>query len=223
MIYWQVPKTGTLDTTIGKTMGKKRYKSSTTTRNLRTLDKVLDLAWSRFTKVSSQERARWTVAVLTGVSETALLTLRVRATEARRPDGDHRRSDGDQTGRRHRRDYGKFGPPTPGHGAARPGVRQPTRGYLVDHRRPRCRARRGPADEFLPPRRRAWAPIPVAHRRSAAIIELRERLLPQSDRVSACAQSALDYSWMDRVDDTDGVFITAEGLLMYLQPADALG
>ncbi|MGE2716941.1 DUF1697 domain-containing protein [Mycolicibacterium litorale] len=41
VIYWQVPKSGTLDTTIGKTMGKKRYKSSTTTRNLRTLDKVL--------------------------------------------------------------------------------------------------------------------------------------------------------------------------------------
>jgi uncharacterized protein (DUF1697 family) len=41
VIYWQVPNKGTLDTTIGKTMGKKRYKSSTTTRNLRTLDKVL--------------------------------------------------------------------------------------------------------------------------------------------------------------------------------------
>jgi uncharacterized protein (DUF1697 family) len=41
VIYWQVPKTGTLDSTIGKTMGKKRYKSSTTTRNLRTVDKVL--------------------------------------------------------------------------------------------------------------------------------------------------------------------------------------
>ena len=41
VIYWQVPDTGTLDSTIGKTMGKKRYKSSTTTRNLRTVDKVL--------------------------------------------------------------------------------------------------------------------------------------------------------------------------------------
>jgi uncharacterized protein (DUF1697 family) len=41
VIYWQVPKTRTLDTTIGKTMGKQRYKSSTTTRNLRTLDKIL--------------------------------------------------------------------------------------------------------------------------------------------------------------------------------------
>lgn len=41
VIYWQVPKHQTLDSTIGKTMGKKRYKSSTTTRNLRTLAKVL--------------------------------------------------------------------------------------------------------------------------------------------------------------------------------------
>lgn len=41
VVYWQVPKSGTLDSTIGKTMGKKRYKASTTTRNLRTLDKVL--------------------------------------------------------------------------------------------------------------------------------------------------------------------------------------
>jgi uncharacterized protein (DUF1697 family) len=41
VIYWQVPKGSTLDSAIGKTMGKQRYKSSTTTRNLRTLDKVL--------------------------------------------------------------------------------------------------------------------------------------------------------------------------------------
>jgi uncharacterized protein (DUF1697 family) len=41
VIYWQVPKNQTLDSTIGKTMGKKRYKSSTTTRNMRTLAKVL--------------------------------------------------------------------------------------------------------------------------------------------------------------------------------------
>jgi uncharacterized protein (DUF1697 family) len=37
VVYWQVPK----GSTIGKTMGKPRYKSSTTTRNLRTLAKVL--------------------------------------------------------------------------------------------------------------------------------------------------------------------------------------
>jgi uncharacterized protein (DUF1697 family) len=41
VIYWQVPKKATLDSAIGKTMGKKRYKSATTTRNLRTVEKVL--------------------------------------------------------------------------------------------------------------------------------------------------------------------------------------
>ncbi|MBW0015231.1 DUF1697 domain-containing protein [Mycobacterium sp.] len=41
VVYWQVPKGSTMDSTIGKTMGKPRYKSSTTTRNLRTLSKVL--------------------------------------------------------------------------------------------------------------------------------------------------------------------------------------
>ncbi|OBH87589.1 DUF1697 domain-containing protein [Mycobacterium sp. E2989] len=41
VVYWQVRKGATLDSTIGKTMGKPRYKSSTTTRNLRTLAKVL--------------------------------------------------------------------------------------------------------------------------------------------------------------------------------------
>ena len=41
VIYWQVPRSKSLQSAMGKTMGKKRYKSSTTTRNLRTLDKVL--------------------------------------------------------------------------------------------------------------------------------------------------------------------------------------
>ncbi|ART68641.1 pyridoxamine 5-phosphate oxidase [Mycobacterium dioxanotrophicus] len=41
VLYWQVARHATLNSTIGKTMGKKRYKSSTTTRNLRTVEKVL--------------------------------------------------------------------------------------------------------------------------------------------------------------------------------------
>lgn len=41
VVYWQVPKGSTLDSTIGKTMGDKQYKPSTTTRNLRTIDKLL--------------------------------------------------------------------------------------------------------------------------------------------------------------------------------------
>lgn len=54
------------------------------------------------------------------------------------------------------------------------------------------------------------------------VIALREELLPPSPRITNIAQSALDYSWMDRIDATEGVFITAEGLLMYLQPDDAM-
>lgn len=41
VLYWQVPKSQTLSSPIGKTTGKKRYKSSTTTRNLRTLHKLV--------------------------------------------------------------------------------------------------------------------------------------------------------------------------------------
>lgn len=41
VIYWQIPKGDTLTSTVGKTMGNKRYKSATTTRNLRTLYKML--------------------------------------------------------------------------------------------------------------------------------------------------------------------------------------
>src|SRR6202011_6185470 len=55
------------------------------------------------------------------------------------------------------------------------------------------------------------------------IIELRRTLLPRSPRTSVRPQSALDYSWMDTVDRAPGVFITIEGLLMYLQPDQALG
>lgn len=41
VLYWQVPRGDTLTSPIGKTMGDRRYRSSTTTRNLRTLGKVL--------------------------------------------------------------------------------------------------------------------------------------------------------------------------------------
>jgi O-methyltransferase involved in polyketide biosynthesis len=49
---------------------------------------------------------------------------------------------------------------------------------------------------------------------------LRERLLPRGDRQRLYAGSALDLAWMDEVDASNGVLITAQGLLMYLQPDD---
>lgn len=42
-----------------------------------------------------------------------------------------------------------------------------------------------------------------------------DRSPPTSDRLRYCAQSALDHSWMDLVDDSDGVLITAKGLFQY--------
>ncbi|WP_024441162.1 MULTISPECIES: DUF1697 domain-containing protein [unclassified Mycobacterium] len=41
VMYWQIPKGDTLTSAVGKTMSNKRYKSATTTRNLRTLNKML--------------------------------------------------------------------------------------------------------------------------------------------------------------------------------------
>jgi O-methyltransferase involved in polyketide biosynthesis len=55
------------------------------------------------------------------------------------------------------------------------------------------------------------------------VMELRRTLLPRNDRIVELARSALDRSWMDQVKTDNGVFITAEGLLMYLEPEDALG
>ncbi len=41
VIYWEVRKGRTLDSPFGKTVGQKRFQSTTTTRNLRTLRKML--------------------------------------------------------------------------------------------------------------------------------------------------------------------------------------
>lgn len=41
VLYWQVPKSHTLDSAVAKYSAKQRFKSCTTTRNLRTLNKLL--------------------------------------------------------------------------------------------------------------------------------------------------------------------------------------
>lgn len=52
------------------------------------------------------------------------------------------------------------------------------------------------------------------------MLDLRQRLLPTEPRILPLAVSALDRAWMDRVDPSRGVFITAEGLFMYLPRAE---
>jgi O-methyltransferase involved in polyketide biosynthesis len=169
-------------------------------------------------------------ATLTGVSETALLTLQVRANEARRPDSILDDPMAIQLVDSIDFDFAKFG-----HSRRQDmGLRSlafdgATRRYLADHpaatvvalaeglqtsfyRLSAGSPASGVSDRFR------WLTVDLP-----PMIELRGKLLPKSDRVEMCAQSALDYSWMDRVNTDDGVFITAEGLLMYLQPTEAMG
>jgi len=51
-------------------------------------------------------------------------------------------------------------------------------------------------------------------------LAVRERFLPATPRCRYIAKSALDLSWMDEIDPSRGVCVTAQGLLMYLEPAD---
>jgi O-methyltransferase involved in polyketide biosynthesis len=55
------------------------------------------------------------------------------------------------------------------------------------------------------------------------VVALQERLLPASDRRRAVGSSVLDGRWPDEVDASSGVLLTAQGLLMYLQPGEARG
>lgn len=51
-------------------------------------------------------------------------------------------------------------------------------------------------------------------------VALRRQVLPAHERMRTFAGSALDPAWLEQVDPANGVLITAQGLLMYLQPDD---
>ncbi|MDI1434337.1 class I SAM-dependent methyltransferase [Polyangium sorediatum] len=51
-------------------------------------------------------------------------------------------------------------------------------------------------------------------------IAVRERFLKANERCKHVSKSALDFSWMDEVDGSRGVFVTAQGLLMYFHERD---
>ncbi|AJT63392.1 hypothetical protein T261_1707 [Streptomyces lydicus] len=52
-------------------------------------------------------------------------------------------------------------------------------------------------------------------------LELRRRLLPHGERQRLVACDAREHRWMAGIDASRGVLVTAQGLLMYLQPAQA--
>ncbi|KUI14108.1 methyltransferase [Mycobacterium sp. GA-1285] len=162
--------------------------------------------------------------VLEGVSETALWTLYFRASEAKRSDGVLRDPWAITVFDAIDYDYRKFGKPNQSHAIRAVAFDTATRDYLTTHPKASVVAlaeglqtsfwrlqRQGVVDEST------WYSVDLP-----PVMALRQQLMPDDDRIVALVQSALDRSWMDRVDTSNGVFITAEGLLMYLDPDDAL-
>ncbi|MDA3629147.1 class I SAM-dependent methyltransferase [Saccharopolyspora sp. WRP15-2] len=54
-------------------------------------------------------------------------------------------------------------------------------------------------------------------------MQVRRKYLPDTDRLRNLSCSALDEAWMDEVDPAAGLFISVQGLLMYLEEAEAWG
>jgi O-methyltransferase involved in polyketide biosynthesis len=163
-------------------------------------------------------------STLDGVSATTLWTLHNRATEAKRSDGAIRDPWAVTLLDTIDYDYLKFGKPDQSHALRAVAFDTEMTAYLTAHPRAAVVAlaeglqtsfwrlrRAGVADELT------WYSIDLP-----PVMALRHQLLPREDQVVELAQSALDRSWLDRVEPADGTFVTAEGLLMYLEPADAL-
>lgn len=161
---------------------------------------------------------------LEGVSATTLWTLHNRGTEAKRSDGVIRDPWAVTLFDAIEYDYRKFGKPNQSHALRARAFDAAAIDYLRAH--PKASvvalaeglqtsfwrlARAGVADELT------WYSIDLE-----PVMDLRRTLLPRNDRIVELGQSALDRSWMDQVDTSNGVFITAEGLLMYLEPEDSL-
>ncbi len=163
--------------------------------------------------------------MLTGVSETALLTLNGRAFQAGHPDAIIDDPMAIELVESIDFDFAKFGRKGQEMALRSLAVDKCALAYLAQHPKATVVAL---AEGFQTSFWRLNSALPEAEFRWVSIdlppvIELRRRLLPHSPRISDIAQSALDYTWMDKIDSSNGVFITAEGLMMYLQPDEALG
>ena len=162
---------------------------------------------------------------LEGVSATTLWTLHNRGSEAKRSDGVIRDPWAVTLLDAIDYDYRKFGKPDQWHGLRAVAFDAAARDYLGTHSGASVVAlAEGLQTSFWRLERTGiidgstWYSVDLP-----PVMDLRRQLLPRDDRIVELAQSALDRSWMDRVDSSHGVFITAEGLLMYLKPDDALG
>ena len=151
---------------------------------------------------------------LTAISETALLTLHQRATEAARPDGIIEDPMAVTLRDSLSYDYEHFGRTHQATALRALAFDQASLRYLRAHPRAGVVAlAEGLQTSFwrLDNGEITWLSVDLE-----PIVRLRQDLLPSSDRLHYLAQSAFDHSWMDQVDATDGVLITAEGLFQYL-------
>jgi O-methyltransferase involved in polyketide biosynthesis len=159
---------------------------------------------------------------LEGVSATTLWTLHNRATEAGRRGGVLKDPLAVELYNAIDYDYLKFGEPNQSHALRALAFDTVAADYLLE--RPKASVvalaeglqtsfwrldAAGLADELT------WYSVDLP-----PVMALRKQLLPADDRIVNLTQSALDFSWMEQVDSSHGVFVTAEGLLMYLDPAD---
>lgn len=157
---------------------------------------------------------------LDGVSATTLWTLHNRAVEAGRPDS---LIDDPWAVRLHEAisyDYGRFGTPSQTHPLRALALDRAITDYLAAHPKATVVAlgeglqttywRLGSPDVD-------WLSVDLA-----PVAALRTALLPDEPRVTTLAMSALDRAWLDHVNPANGVFISAEGLFMYLDRAEVL-
>ena len=154
---------------------------------------------------------------LSGVSETMLWALHNRASEARRLDGVL--VDPDSVRIHDAIDYdfdGHFGEPAGSLAVRAAAIDKVLRGWLECHP-DGCVVSLGEGLETQARRvdngRMQWLSVDLPD-----AIQIRERFVQPTGRFRHIAQCAVEPAWMDAVDPACGVFIVAQGLLMYLEP-----
>lgn len=157
---------------------------------------------------------------LTGVPETMLWTLHARAAEASRPDGLIDDPRAVVVRNRLGVDFAaRFGPHDPMMALRARLIDTALRRWLRTHPDGTIVSLgEGLETQFwrVDNGRMRWLSIDLPE-----VTAIRERYLPPPDRLRHLPMSALDESWMDALDPKHGVFVVAQGLLMYFEPSIA--
>ncbi|WP_103353577.1 class I SAM-dependent methyltransferase [Amycolatopsis sp. CA-128772] len=168
-------------------------------------------------------------ATLDGVAATCLWTLRNRAEESRHPGSVFADPLAERLQRRISYDYARFGKPDQIHPLRAAALDFALRAYLDRHpaatvvalgeglQTTYWRLGRPAVDWRLGRPAVDWLSVDLP-----PVIDLRRRVLPPEPRVTSIPASALDRAWLAAPDPARGVFISAEGLFMYLERDDVL-